>query len=105
MTAEVAQTTHATEYITPSVLVDGVTVPLEGWMFVLACAIRGFDWAVKEALDPAFDMAGKVRDYERRRREHQWKVLIAESERSLAELHARLRELQGSNRPGEGTAR
>lgn len=57
----------SSEKITPSVLIDGRTVPVEGWMITLAFALRGIPWAVKEALNPAFDLRGKIQDYQRRK--------------------------------------
>lgn len=40
--------------IYPSVLIDGETVEVPGWAFVLAFAFRGISWAVKEADKPEF---------------------------------------------------
>jgi hypothetical protein len=83
-----------TEYITPGVVIDGQRVPIEGWMFVLAFALRGVEWAVRDALDPAFDMDGKVRDYERRRQTYFAERALAEAENNVVRLRARLEELQ-----------
>ena len=60
-----------TEHFAPSVMIDGNSVQVEGWMVVLAFAIRGIPWAVKEALDPKFDMRGKVDNYYKRIKHHQ----------------------------------
>lgn len=94
-----ADVSATTEYITPKVVVDGVAVPIEGWMFVAACALRGIPWAIDQALDPAFDLDGKARDYERRRQEYFCKQAITESEANLARLRARLIELQSGVTP------
>ena len=44
-----------TESFAPSVLMsDGTTYKPRGWEWVLAFALRGCEWAVKEASDPGF---------------------------------------------------
>ena len=42
------------ETFAPRVMVDGQAVTPEGWMWVLAFAIRGCDWAIEEASKPEF---------------------------------------------------
>ena len=44
--------------------VNGVTVTPEGWMWVLGFALAGCEWAIKQALDPAFEIDKKFRTYE-----------------------------------------
>lgn len=68
----------------PTAVVDGVTVTPEGWMWILALAINGIDWAVKQVDDPAFDMRGRIADYKRRQRLHQVDLQIEELEQRLA---------------------
>lgn len=45
---------EATQTISPGVVIDGQTVYPPGWMYVLGFALRGCEWAVKEADTPAF---------------------------------------------------
>jgi hypothetical protein len=52
------------ETMHPSVVVDGVTVVPEGWMWILGFAMAGIPWAVAEAEKPEFQ--AQVADYRRR---------------------------------------
>lgn len=51
------------ESFAPKVIVDGQCITPEGWMWILGFALGGCEWAIKQALDPSFDMDGKVRNY------------------------------------------
>jgi hypothetical protein len=56
------------EYIFPSVIIDGETYYPQGWMWVLAFAIRGKLWAIKECEKPWFKEA--VKDYLKDEKNH-----------------------------------
>lgn len=60
-------TAAAAETIRPSVLMpDGTTVYPPGWMYVMAFALRGVPWAVREVesgwVDRAADLWGAERE-------------------------------------------
>lgn len=78
------------ESFAPTVMVHGVAVTPEGWMWVLAYALAGVEWALETVRDPAFDLDGKIRDYNRRKREHFARVEIAELETRLVVIRASL---------------
>ena len=81
------------EHFSPTVLVDGYTVTPEGWMYVLAFALRGVPWAVKVATDPQFDLRGKIDDYNRREKKHYLELDLAHYDKRLAEVKAELKGL------------
>lgn len=81
------------EKMHPAVIIDGVTVYPEGWMYILAFAFAGIPWAIEEASKP--DFIEIARDYERRKNKYWCEKSIEESEKRLAELKARLETLQG----------
>ena len=58
------------EKFAPGVVVDGHYLEPEGWMWVLAFALRGVPWAVEKASEPGYDLRRKMRDYERRKQQH-----------------------------------
>lgn len=81
------------ETMHPAVIVDGVTVYPEGWMYILAFAFAGIPWAIEEAFKP--DFLEIVRDYERRKNKYHCEKAIEETEKRLAEMKARLELLKG----------
>jgi len=84
------------EHFNPGVMVDGVHVEPEGWMWVLAFALGGVDWAVRDARDPAFDLRGKIDDYYRRRSIYFAEREVQELERRLEIEQARLDKLRSA---------
>jgi len=44
----------ASQHFAPAIRVDGVTVTPKGYAWVLAFALAGCDWAIKEASKPEF---------------------------------------------------
>lgn len=47
--------------MTPTILIDGQTYTPEGWMWILAFALRGIPWALEAASKPEFEII--VKDY------------------------------------------
>lgn len=76
--------------ITPTVNVDGESVSIEGWMFVLSFALAGIEWAVKEACDPKFNMREKIIDYEKRKNNYHLTLKMKRLEKELAEIKTKL---------------
>ena len=74
------------ERFSPSVLIDGYTVEVEGWMIILAFAIRGIPWAIDEIKrdEPAFK--AKIADYFVRRNRHNAEAIIKDLEGEIARL-------------------
>jgi hypothetical protein len=56
-----------TESFNPGVMIDGDRYEVEGWMIILSFALAGIPWALEQADDPAFDLRGKMKDYNKRR--------------------------------------
>jgi hypothetical protein len=81
-----------TEHFAPQVIVDGITVTPEGWMWILGLALGGSDWAIKLASDPAFDLRGKMADYNKRRNIYYTEEAIVALEKQLEECRSHLRE-------------
>jgi len=52
----------------PTVLIDGVTLTPEGWMWILSFALAGIPWAVRAAMKPEFDLRSYITEYNRRKR-------------------------------------
>lgn len=77
----------------PTVVVDGQTVTPEGWMWVLAFAIRGVKWALDECEKPEFDLRGKMRDYYKRKKAYEINDEIVELESRLNDLRRELASL------------
>jgi len=81
------------EHITPSVMIDGESVSFEGWMLVLAFALREIPWAVEQASDPEFDLRGKMQDYYKQKDKHWFENYISRLEKELKEAKEELCEL------------
>lgn len=72
--------------IAPSVLLaNGETMTPEGWMWVLAFALRGVPWALRDTETPAFTAA--VESWRRR-------VLLANCDNEEAEIRANMAALE-----------
>ena len=69
--------------ILPGVVIDGVTFHPPGWMWILAFAINGCEWALRDVEDPAFDLRGRIQEYFRQRR-------VDGAEREIKRLEQRL---------------
>ena len=82
-----------TKKIPITVEIDGWTVQPEGWMWVLSWAIAGVPWALNKALDPTYDMDGKLRNYNLRKKEYHTKASLARAEAEVAKYRARLLEI------------
>jgi hypothetical protein len=67
------------EPIRPSVMIDGQTYYPPGWMYILAYAINGFEWAIKECEKPEFKAQVKAYLIEK----------ISEEVGSMVEKHTR----------------
>lgn len=80
----------------PSVMIDGVSYEPEGWMWILAFAMRGIPWAVEMAMSPEFDMDGKVRDYQQRRRRYFNEREAGRVEQQIEDLKRRLADLKSN---------
>ena len=78
------------ENIPLSVKLDGRTIEFEGWMFVLAAALRGCEWAIEEAEKPGF--RDRIRESMKKR---EIKALEGVLERKLDEVEAIRKELKG----------
>jgi len=89
-----------TESFNPGVMIDGIRYEAEGWMIILAFALRGIPWAVKQADDPEFNLRGKVEDYNRRRNKYFTEQHIERLEQQLKDAKESLEEL---NDPAPGT--
>ena len=72
-----------TETFAPQVVVNGVTVTPEGWMWTLGFAMGGCQWAIDIVEDPAYDLRGKMIDYNKRRD-------IYFTEQRIARLHTEI---------------
>ncbi len=83
-----------TENFRPTVMIDGESVEFEGWMLVLAFALRGIPWAVEQASSDEFDLRGKMRDYEHRKNQYHIKEAIIFNENEAERIQARLKELK-----------
>lgn len=70
----------------PTVVVDGQTVTPRGWMWVLAFALGGCDWAIAEADTPEFK--ARMRADLEAQKQLQIDEQIADLEKQLAELKA-----------------
>jgi len=81
------------EYITPAVMIDGQSVPVEGWMLVLAFAMRGIPWAVEQATDPEFDLRGRMKYYYKRKDTYWFENHIARLEKELKDAKEQLCKL------------
>jgi len=81
----VAKTTFS-----PTAIVDGETVTPEGWMWVLAFALKGIEWAVEKAEDPEYDLRGKMADYEKRKNDYQLTNHMKRLEKELARVKKEL---------------
>jgi len=84
------------ESFAPSVVVDGITVQPEGWMWILGFALGGCEWAIQLADSPEFDLRGKINDYDRRKRIASCKKTIEYYEKELARVRSTLRTLKES---------
>ncbi len=62
----------------------------EGWMFVLAFALAGIPWAVEKALDPEFDMDGKVRKSRLMSQRRELEDVISRTKARLREYESQL---------------
>ena len=82
-----------TESFSPGVMIDGHRYDVEGWMIVLAFALRGIPWAIESADDPSFNLRGKVKDYERRKSAHFLGLHIEDLERKLARAKREMENL------------
>lgn len=76
----------------PSVMVDGRALTPAGWMWVLAFAMAGCEWAEQEIRKPEF--GAKVAKWTRERK-------AAEAEREIAYLEKRIAELRAAQTPNE----
>lgn len=80
-----------TETFSPSVLIDGIDVHPEGWMYVLAFALKGIPWAVKECEKPNFDLRGKLATYYNRQKEYVLRERIEDYEKKLDKIKSELK--------------
>ncbi len=83
-----------TETFSPQVIVDGVTVTPEGWMWVLGFALRGVPWAVEAASKPEF--TARVADYRRREKLYWAEREEAALAKRLDETRAQIAALRGA---------
>ena len=65
---------------------DVGAVEVENWMLVMAFALKGIPWAVALADDPEYDLRGKYRDYEKRRKHYFAKKEITYHQREIERL-------------------
>ncbi len=85
-----------TESFAPSVVIDGRTVEPPGWMWVLAFALGGCTWAIKECESESFKEAvrGWIRDRKRHHlrgaRRHHYEREVERLAEALAQLDAQL---------------
>lgn len=77
------------ETFSPSIVLHGRTVVPEGWMWVLAFALAGVQWAVDEASTPEFT---------ERCREGVKKLRDRETESEIAHLEQRIAALKSQSR-------
>jgi hypothetical protein len=70
----------------PILLVDGETVTPEGWMWVLAFALGGAQWAIDECQKPEFDLRGKVHSYFKRKKVYELDNMIKFYEGMIKQL-------------------
>ena len=82
------------ETLKPSVIIDGRTVYPEGWMYILAFALKGIPWAIATVESPEFDLRGKLKDYYKRRDAYFLESDIAYYEKKLNELKSELKMLK-----------
>jgi hypothetical protein len=81
------------ERFAPTVLVDGETLTPESWMWILAFALGGIQWAIDECEKAEFDLRGKIRDYYRRKQIYEITTEMEELEERLKNLRLRLNSL------------
>lgn len=76
---------HAVSFAPKITLPNGQEYTPEGWMWILAFALRGIPWAITEASKPEFD--AKIKDWYTRKQ-----IAMLEEERE--ELQAQLNVVQ-----------
>lgn len=81
------------KHFNPGVMIDGDRIEVEGWMVILAFAIRGIPWALEQADDPEYDLRGKMNDYNRRRSIYFTEGHIVQLENKLKKAKEELCEL------------
>lgn len=70
----------------PTVVVDGQVVTPTGWMWVVALAMGGCEWAIEEADKPEFK--AQIRAFLEDQKQIQIDAQIADLEQRLANLKA-----------------
>lgn len=78
-----------------AVNVDGFHVEVENFIFVMALAIRGVDWAMELCSDPKYDLRGQLKDYEKRKSIYLSERQIERLEKQLEEAKENYRKLKG----------
>jgi len=85
-----------TEHFAPGVVIDGVTVYPEGWMWVLGFALAGCEWAIVEA--ERMNLRECARDYGRRRKLYFAELHVGQCKAELALAEGRLTALKAQIR-------
>ncbi len=86
-----------TESFAPSVVIDGRTVEPPGWMWVLAFALAGCGWAIKECESESFKE--QLRDWIRDRKRHHLRGARCHHEREVERLSEALAQLDAQSPP------
>jgi hypothetical protein len=84
------------ESIRPGVVINGKTFYPPGWMYLLAYAIRGFDWAIKD-LEKS-EVKQQIKDYLKEKKIDEINEEITNTKEWLQELQQRLNQLEVQKR-------
>ena len=74
------------EKFSPSIVIDGKVIHPPGWVYVLAYAVAGCEWAIKEVETPEFKAI--VKQYRDERHNNEVLAEIDALEKRLAKLKA-----------------
>ncbi len=83
----------STKSFNPGVMIDGQRMEVEGWMIILAFALRGIPWALEQADDPEYDLRGKITDYNKRKSIYHSEKYVERLEKQLKKAKEELWEL------------